>query len=261
MRYNINQIINETINRFENCKEDFPYSYIPVEPIEKNIVSVCGEKIEIYISDLLSDAWIEAYPQYAKIFEEDTDFRNAVDSASGKWLEPKYSNDKYCILLAYEKVSSSEDLIFTFSHELRHCYDFIKSIHIRDREKTNKAGLPSDISKFSLWSEFNAVYTDTVLRLYPYNKTELSFKELSSYLGYKTADCIAGMCTNEKNNDYFAMRFAGLHRAIRDMSEIFAPSPVFQLWHMIPNYIEERYPQIFYSENEMQKMEYFDFSR
>ena len=256
MRYNINQIINETINRFENCKEDLPYSYVPVEPIKNNIVSVCGEKIEIYVSSLLSDAWIEAYPQYAKIFEDDIDFRNAVDSASGKWLEPKYSNDKYCILLACEKVSSSEDLIFTFAHELRHCYDFIKSIHV-----CNKTELPSDISKFSLWSEFNAIYTDTVLRLYPYSKSELSFKDLSSYLGYKTADCIAGMYKSEEKNDYFAMRFAGTHRAIRDISEYFAPSPVFQLWRMIPSYIDERYPRIFYSENEMQKMEYFDFSK
>lgn len=258
MECNLNQIIDETIAKFENCKEKLPYSYVPVKHISENAVSLCDEKIEIYLSDFLSDAWIKAYPQYIDIFQKEAEFKKKVNSASGKWLEPKYAKENYCILLSLKNVDSSEELIYVLAHELRHCYDFIKSVHVYNNKNGNK--LPKDISKFSLWSEFNAVYSDTILRLYPFGETELlSFKELSSYFGYKTADCIAGMCRNEEQSDYYAMRFAGVHRAIRDMSENFSPSPVFQLWHIIPNFIEERYPRIFYFENEMQEFEFFDF--
>ena len=234
----------------QKIKDRYPYAYMPFE-FADDTLRILGTEIKIYVAEKLSEAWIEAYPTYQSVFQEDQEFLEHVNYSNGKWLEPKNNSTHLCILLTDQE---STKIKYTLIHELRHCFDFIKTWNAW--KETGHDGIPPNSQEYSNWSEFNAVYTETVLRLFDI-KTDDAFEALSSFLGYKGADCVAGILRNSSDADYYISRYIGLHRAIRDLSTVICPAPVFHLWHMIPQAIDKIDSEAFYKANHYQGMDYF----
>lgn len=243
-------LIQEIEVVLKTIKGLYPYAYVPIELIS-NTLQVLGTEVKIYIAEKLSDAWVEAYPAYASIFQNNEDFLRDVNCVKGKWLEPKEDNGHLCILLSN---SGSSEMKYTLSHELRHCYDFIKTWNVWKGK--GHTGIPPNSQDYSNWSEFNAVYTDTIFRLSDMG-TDNAFEMLSSYLGYKAADCVSGILRNPDDSEYYTSRYLGAHRAVRDFSTIKCPAPVFHLWHMIPQAIDKIDPEAFYKANRYQGVDHF----
>ncbi len=237
-------------------EDDYPYAYFPLT-VEDDTINILEQQISVYYAESLSDAWVKAYPYYQSIFLDDPEFKNFVDKANGKWLEPKDDRGKLCVLLS-TKNTTSEEMKYTLIHELRHCYDFIKSWNVW-LSKGNK-GIPPTQAAFSKWSEFNATYTDTILRLVHTLHTD-PFVKLTSYLGYRTADCVNGILKEPENTNYYLSRYSGVQRAIRDLSVKNCPAPVFQLWHMTPEAILKNDSMIFYLATHYQKIDYYSFGQ
>lgn len=231
----------------------FPYAFVPLS-IEDNQLFVMGIEIKVYIAATISEAWCKAYPEYRENFREDYNLAKSVDVANGKWLEPKFGKEHLCILLSRDRIKCQNEMEHIFIHELRHCFDFIKTWLAW--KNAGNDGIPPCGKEFSLWSEFNAVYTDTVSRLVGTDRA-MAFEKLSSYLGYKTADCVNGMLTNQNEAEYFEARYLGVQRSIRDLATELCPAPVFHLWHMTPQLIDERSPHAFYKANEWQAIDHF----
>ncbi len=247
------------MQHFSAIRKDYPYAYIPMDYVGGSI-RVLGKEIKVYTGELLSEAWIQAYPSYQKVFRSDREFCERVDRANGKWLEPKGDQRHYCILLAAGTQAARETLMYVLAHELRHCYDFLKSLLAY--QASGKEGIPPLSEKYSSWSEFNAVYTDTVLRLYRSSGNDKAdFRRIAEYMGYKSADCVCGIqrSDDKKASDYFITRYVGAQRAVRDVAHNLCPTPTFELWHMTPLAIDKVAPDAFYRAGEYQEIDCYPF--
>lgn len=249
----IESIIEEIIDVMDILPQGLERAYIPFEIVDDNQIRILGETVRIYIANSLSDAWVKAYPDYEAEFANDKRFKEYVDAANGKWLEPKGDSDFYSILLSTSKNETTDEIMRVFVHELQHCYDFIRSLH--NYHEKGKIGLPESNKQFSLWSEFNAKYTDTVIS-FMIDRSMCTFEGFAEYLGLSAADSVHGMIKKD-NREYFLSRYLGVQRAVRDMSDIYATSPAFQVWSLTPSYIEEAFPSNFYLANDFQEMEFF----
>lgn len=252
-------LLQPLTEHFSAIREKYPYAFIPIDYSGRTL-HILGEEIRIFTGETLSEAWIQAYPSYQKTFRSNRKFQKMVDQANGKFLEPKGSQKHYCILLATGSRFSGDDLIYVLAHELRHCYDFIKSV--KPYHASGKTGLPPATEEFHSWSEFNAVYTDTVLRLYRSSGNDKAdFRRISEYMGYKSADCVCGLkrSSDQNSQNYFVTRFVGVQRAVRDVAHNLCPTPAFELWHMTPVAIDQAAPRSFYRAEEYQNIDCFPF--
>lgn len=214
------------------------------------------KSIEIYTGQTLSEAWIKARPDDEYKFE-DMRFKEAVDSANGKWLEKQFPEDKYKVLLSLSTSDDPIGLACVLAHELRHCLDYINAV----------AGIPFEKytpgNQFYYdWSEFRAAMVSFEFQFFHKNKENLSnraacFEGLSSLLGIWIADSIEGIFNANSKRDilYFLSRYIGAARAARNLSDEYVPAVAYQLWHLMPLKIYENYGYVFYVANDWEDIQ------
>lgn len=225
---------------------------------DNNSILTLDYDIDLYISDTLPQAWLLARPYDEKKFEN-IDFYNMVNCANGKWLEPTNDSEGYSIILATKGIEF-ENIIGNFAHEFQHCVDYISSVKKYGENRENMY-----CASFARWSEFRAEYTRTRVNAY-LNKNklkneEMAFEYFTGFLGHKTADALAGLMRSDTADDkmYYISRYMGCQRAVRNLSEIYSPHPVFQRWHLTPDFITDNYGYaFFYLENTWGKMNIHD---
>jgi len=225
---------------------------------DNNSILVLDDDINLYIADTLPQAWLLARPYDKKKFENNN-FYNMVNCTNGKWLEPTNSNEPYSVILA-SKNYSFENILCTFAHELQHCMDYITSV---EHFGENKENMYCD--SFAHWSEFRAEFTRTRVNAY-LNKNNLkngktAFKFFTEFLGYKTSDALVGLVKSDTADEkmYYISRYMGCQRAVRNLSDIYCPNPVFQLWNLTPDFITDKYGYgFFYLENTWENIKVHD---
>ena len=210
------------------------------------------ENLEIYIAENLVDAWLEARPYDLEKFN-DSEFKELVSSASGKWLEKTCPTDKYKILLkASDQII---ELVSCFAHETRHCLDYqtaVKNLKFNEYR-------PGDIY-YNDWSEFRAVMAGLRCKFFlnfslKKNSSEQR-KDLYMQYGLWSADCVDALINSELLKDghdilYYLSRFSGASRALRNIAyENGIHSFSLQLWQLMPAHISEDYGHaLFYLAN------------
>ncbi len=209
--------------------------------------------VELHIGPTLADAWLKARPDEGSKFE-DSQFLSRVNSANGKWLEPRKPDEPFKIILADDGFCI-EQLVKTYIHEMRHVLDYMKAtadIPFSQRRPGNLF--------FRRYSEYNAEKYATRYWAHIWlaaRKMDSPFTCLSAILGVLTADAVHGAMKAKDTSDvtYYIARYLGGQRAIRDVfSEYYypddVPSWVFGLWHLTPQYFAENYGSIFYLSGE-----------
>ena len=215
------------------------------------------ETVDIFIAETLSEAWLLARPYDAHKFL-DENFKRMVDNANGKWLEKTNATDSYKIILSTKHCDSFQSLTKIFVHEMRHCLDYqnaVKHLHFEDYHPGNHY--------YNNWSEFRAVYSQTRYEFFSKYMDNMSNKEifdiLAEILGKNSADAITGLIRSSDNLEdtlYYISRYIGGSRAIRNINILESiNAEVFHLWTMTPQYIIEKFGNIFYIGNEWDETE------
>lgn len=214
------------------------------------------KEIKIYTGATLTEAWIKARPNDKHKFENQ-EFKNYVNSGNGKWLEKQDASDDYKVLL---KMKCSDDpvaLAGVLAHEIRHCLDYSKAV-----EQLTFGEYKPGNQYYYDWSEFRAVMVSFRYQFFQntrMNRTNkgLCHKEIASLLGIWTADTMEGIlcATSKQEKLYFLSRYIGAARAARNLSVDFAPASSFQLWHLMPVTIQEKYGYVFYVANEWEQLQ------
>ena len=220
------------------------------------------EKVEVFIADTLSRAWLMARPNDNEIFC-DEEFKRMVDSANGKWLEKQHENDSYKIILSTKYHNSLRGLTRSFVHEMRHCLDYqnaVKNLPFEEYRPGNKY--------YNDWSEFRAVYYHTrydfLAKMQKGPHTDGIFGILAEILGNNAADATMGLMRSVndlKDTLYFISRYVGASRAVRNLNmEIGLGAQAFHLWHLTPQYIIEKFGYVFYLGNEWDDIKICDLN-
>ncbi len=215
------------------------------------------ENVKIFIAETLSEAWLQARPDDAYKFN-DPKFKHMVDRANGKWLEKLSEDDSYKIILATQYCKSQHQLVSVLVHEMRHCLDYQNAVENLSFEDYRPGNM-----YYNNWSEFRAVYAQTryeyFSRCEAAGNSNHSFIILSELLGKSAADSTTGIMRSRddfKDTLYYISRYIGASRAIQNLNiEEKVGAAVFNLWHMTPQYIIEKFGIVFYIGNEWEETE------
>lgn len=212
-------------------------------------------EVGVFLAPTLSQAWMLAKPDDTRMLHDER-FKSRVDSANGKWLEPRTEREGVKVILAVRHEEADAELAGRLVHELTHAClwrDGSKHVPVENRHPGTEF--------FVDCSEFRAVYSQTrfmvleELKQIDADEKGKVFKVLSSALGARSADAVAGIMAAGWSGDlhgvrYFMARYVGASRAIRDIDLELDVHPLFQLWHMTPSAVREVYHMAFYLGNE-----------